>query len=435
MRSKSFFRTIAAALLLAACSFVASAQTTQVSGKVTLKQADGTLLPVAGAQVDIYRTDIKGEYHVKTNKKGEYTHAGIPFVGTYTLIVSAPGARPTYATGLRFTTTQVADFTLEPGDGSKLTLEQLKTMGAATSGGGTAPAAPAAEGKEEKARREAFEKERAAIEEENKKISNANEIINRTFKAGNEAFNAKNYDAAIGFYNEGLAAREEPALYANKSVALRLRGAETFNKVINSSDQATKTAGLESAYKDWRDAVEAGKKAMDMMNALTVPTDPTGKTNYDKNKLAAITAYAEAMKLVGTKVDKSQAEAAFKAYTEFAAAELDPTKKPQRISEAAKIFFDAGDYNRAAEEYRKIVETDPENAEANLYLGFSLFNSGEKAKFQEAANYLGKFSEKAADTHPLKADVKSILEFLKTQENIKPERITPTRTTTGRRRG
>src|SRR5919112_2963240 len=101
MRFKPFLLALASALLLAASAAVATAQVAQVSGKVTLKQADGTVVPVSGAQVDIYRTDIKWEDHIKTNKKGEYTHAGVPFVGVCTIAVSAPGARPDYVAGIR----------------------------------------------------------------------------------------------------------------------------------------------------------------------------------------------------------------------------------------------------------------------------------------------------------------------------------------------
>ena len=61
MRSNPFLRTLFAALLVAASAVAASAQSTQVNGKVTLKQADGTVVPVADAQIDIYRTDIKAE--------------------------------------------------------------------------------------------------------------------------------------------------------------------------------------------------------------------------------------------------------------------------------------------------------------------------------------------------------------------------------------
>lgn len=426
MRSNPLLRTLFAALVVAAAAVAASAQATQVNGTVKLKQADGTEVPVVGAQIDIYRTDIKSDFHTKTDKKGKYIHAGLPFVGTYTIIVSAPGASPTFLSKQRFTSDTQRDFVLAPGDGSHPTLDDVNKLAATGGGGGGAPAGggtPRGESKEEKAKREEIERKVKEIEEENKKITSGNEAINNALKAGNDAFNAKNWDVAVSAYGQGIAAREEPVLYSNRSIALRMRAIERYNANINSKDEAAKASAMESANKDWMEASTDAKKALDLMNAATIPTDPAEKAKYDLNKLNAMAAHAEAMKFVGTKVDKSRAEEAFKIYSEYIAAEPDQTKKVQRMAAAAKILFDANLFDRAVAEYQKVVALDPENAEANLYLGFSLFNTADKTKFQEAANYLGKFSEKAPDTDPFKADAKSILEFLKTQENIKPEKI------------
>src|SRR5437763_12847256 len=182
MHFKPLLQAFAAALLLAACGVIASAQVTQINGKVTLKQADGSVVPVAGAQVDIYRTDIKWEDHIKTNKKGEYMHAGIPFVGVYTLIVSAPGAHPDFIKDVRLSQRSTNDFQLLPGDGTRPTLDQLKTAVAASAGSGGGPAP--AESKEAKAAREELTKKNAEIEKKNSEISKSNEVGSRTFKAG-----------------------------------------------------------------------------------------------------------------------------------------------------------------------------------------------------------------------------------------------------------
>src|SRR5215218_10118623 len=181
MRSNPFLRTLFAALLVAAAAVAASAQSTQVNGKVTLKQADGTVVPVAGAQIDIYRIDIKAEFHTKTDKKGNYIHAGLPFVGTYTIIVSAPGASPTFAAKQRFTSDTKRDFELVPGDGSRPTIEDLAKREAAGGGGGSAAggAPPRGESKEEKAAREARDKEIAEIDKKNAEITSSNETVNR----------------------------------------------------------------------------------------------------------------------------------------------------------------------------------------------------------------------------------------------------------------
>ena len=55
--------------------------------------------------------------------------------------------------------------------------------------------------------------------------------------------------------------------------------------------------------------------------------------------------------------------------------------------------------------------------------------NNDKAKYQEAANYLQQFVEKAPDTEKLKelkADAKAILDELKNQQNVKAEKPTAT---------
>src|SRR3954462_8010976 len=136
MRFKSLLLALASAFLLAASAAVTNAQVAQVSGKVTLKQADGSVVPVANATVDIYRTDIKWDAQVKTNKKGEYMHAGVPFIGVYTIAVSAPGARPDDVPNVKVSQRPNIDFQLQPGDGSRLTLDQIKAAGASRPAGG-----------------------------------------------------------------------------------------------------------------------------------------------------------------------------------------------------------------------------------------------------------------------------------------------------------
>src|SRR5215213_7520928 len=169
MRFKSPLLAFAFAILLTACAS-ANAQVLQISGKVTLKQADGSVVPVSGAQIDIYRTDIKWEAQVKTNKRGEYMHAGIPFVGVYTLVVSAPGAHPDFVRDVRLSQQPNHNFELQPGDGLRPTLDQVKAAnasGAKAAGGGNA--APS-ESKESKAAREEMIRKNKEIEESNKKI-------------------------------------------------------------------------------------------------------------------------------------------------------------------------------------------------------------------------------------------------------------------------
>lgn len=422
MFNKLFFRTAVVAVALFACAVVASAQVTTVTGKVTLKQADGTEVPVQGAIVDIYRTDIRQKFQVKTDKRGVYTHAGIPFVGTYTIVVSAPGARPAFDTKLRFTGSSGRDFVLEPGDGSTLTLEQVNQYAAAGGGApGAGAAPPSGESKESKAAREELERKIKEVEEQNRKIEEGNTIVARTFKAGNEALNAGRVDEAITHYNEGLAARsDEPALLTNISEALRRRGVDRYNAAIKSSDAAAKTSGVEAAKKDWNDAATHSSKAVEVIKTAN-PSDPAQAQIYAQNKLAALSSRAAAMRLVATKVDQTKAQAAWEAQQEYLAAETDPAKKAKIRGEALQMLFDSGAIDMATAEARKVLAEDPDNIDANRILGLALFASGEKENYQEAANFLQRYVDKAPDTDPLKQSAKESLDYLKTAENVKPQ--------------
>jgi hypothetical protein len=438
MRSNSLLRTLFAALLVAASAVAASAQSTQVNGTVTLKQADGTTVPVAGAQIDIYRTDIKGEFHTKTDKKGKYIHAGLPFVGTYTIIVSAPGAAPTFLSKQRFTQDTARDFELRPGDGSHPTLEDT-TKSAAAGGGGTgvgggAPA-PRSESKEDKAAREAREKEIAEIEKKNVEITKSNEVVGRVFKAGNDALfaNPPRLEEAISNYREGLAARpEEVALLTNLAEALRQRADSRYNASVKETSPEAKLAAQNDAKKDWAESADLASKAVTLVKAATPSGPNVNATAYEQNKKAAYSVRALALRRVVAKVDSTKAADAVAAGQEYMEMETDPAKKAKIRSETLQALFDGGAIEQATAEAQKVLAEDPDNPDANRVLGLALFSTGDKAKFQEAANYLQHYVDKAPDTDPLKQSAKESLDYLKTAENVKPEKA-PARPS-GRRR-
>ena len=81
MIGKYFYGMLAAAVLIASASMTTFAQVAELRGKVVMQQEDGQKVPLGEAQIDVYRTDIKGEYKTKTNKKGEFVFAGVPLVG------------------------------------------------------------------------------------------------------------------------------------------------------------------------------------------------------------------------------------------------------------------------------------------------------------------------------------------------------------------
>jgi tetratricopeptide (TPR) repeat protein len=425
MRPKYFLMTITAALALLCGAIAASAQTAELRGHVILRQADGKSERVANAIIDVYRTDIAGKYNTKTDKKGNFVFAGLPFGGTYTIAVSAPNVSPTFQPGAR--AGKDVDYELEvtPGDGKRLTEAEVK---AAVS---TAQPAGAVESAADKAKREEIMRKNAEIEEKNKKISSTNETIARTFKAGNDALTAKNYDEAIKQYSEGLAAdAEQPALLTNMALAYKARGVDRYNAAVTSKDDAAKTSGMEAAKDDFRKAADATGKAVTFIKAQPAAADPATQARQNNNKMAAFSTHAEAMRLLVTKVDQSKADAGLVAYQEYIAIETDPAKKAKAQKDAAQMLLDSGSGDKALVEFQKILADNPNDPDANLGAGLALFSSGDKAKYQDAANYLQKFVDAAPETHKFKADAKAILTELKNTEKVVPQN-----TGRGRRKG
>src|ERR1044072_5543949 len=180
MIGKHFFGALVVAILAASASLTAVAQVGELRGHIWIQQADGQKVPLADAQIDVFRIDMSGKYNTKTNKKGEFVFAGLPFIGTYTLAASHPTAAPNFQPGVKAGRDIPVELTLSPGDGKRLTFDEIKN----TAGETPQPSA------EDKAKLEELKKKNAEIEASNKKITEANEIIGRTFKAGNEALQA-----------------------------------------------------------------------------------------------------------------------------------------------------------------------------------------------------------------------------------------------------
>ena len=432
MISKYLIGVLAVAVLVAVASVPAFAQVGELRGTVVMEQ-NGQKVPLADAKIDVYRTDMKGSYETKTSKKGEFVFAGLPFVGTYAIAASHPTARPNFLPGVRPGREQRIEIVVTPGDGKRLTYDEVtKAAAAAPPAGGTESAA-------DKAKREELAKENEKIAAANKKISESNEVIARTFKAGNEALTAGNtaataknseqavqkYTEAVTQYDEGLAADpEQPAILTNKAVALKARGVQRYNAAITSKtlDDAGRTSALEAAKSDFKAASEASTKAVTMLKAQTASTDPAEADRVAKNKYAALLTHAESMRLFVSKVDPTQADAGLTAFRDYIAIETDPAKKAKAQLDAAQMLLDSGAADKALVEFQTVLQAQPDNPEANLGAGLALYSVQDKAKYQEAANYLQKFVDVAPDTNPMKDDAKAILAELKSTEKVVPEK-------------
>jgi len=326
---------------------------------------------------------------------------------------------------------------LSPGDGKKLT----ETEAIAAGKGGSAPASNGGGGGESAADKKAAEdiaKKNAVVVEENKKIENSNKVVGDAFKNGNAALLAKNYDEAIKQYDSGLAADPEhpgiPSLLTNKSVALRTRAVDKYNAAITSKDEAAKAAGIAAAKEDFSAAADASNKAVELVKKQPAGSDAAEQKQHETNKYFALAARAEAMRLFATKVDPTKGAEASTAFTEYEAVETDPVKKAKAEKDYAELLFqtsnDAAGYEKAIAEFQKILEKNPDDPDALLRVGQALFNIGafnnnDKAKYQEASNYLQRYVDKAPEGQ-LKAEAKDLIATMKQQANVTPEK-TPAR--------
>ncbi|MEK6336335.1 MAG: hypothetical protein AABM67_15515 [Acidobacteriota bacterium] len=440
MRRVYFFSLLIGVSVLACSALTVSAQTGQLRGHVLLKQADGTTVKAAGAQIEVFRIDLSGTYPTKANKNGEFTYAGLPYTGTYVISASMPNAAPTYQPNVKAGRDVDYELVMVPGDGRKLTLDEIKKNMTTGNAGGSAAAQTEAD--KELARKN------AEIEAGNKKIEDSNKIVNETFKAGNAALTAageaekankreeaiKLYSDAITQYDAGLAADpEQSALLTNRAAALKARGVDRYNLAIVSKDEAAKKAGIESAQVDFKASAESANKAYDLLKKETAASDPAEQKRQVANKYATLMVRSEAMRLFVTKGDPTQAEAARAAFQDYIAVETDPVKKAKSQLEMAQMLFDANAYDLAKAEYEKILAERPDEPDALANMGLILFNFGAtkeaegkkdeaKAMYQQAANFLGRFVEKAPDGHKFKEDAKAVLTELKNQQNVQAEK-------------
>jgi tetratricopeptide (TPR) repeat protein len=440
MIRRYLFPLLASAALIISTAIFANAQTGQLRGHVVLKQADGTKVPAPDIAIDVYRIDLVGKYNTKTDKKGVFVFAGLPFVGTYVITASGPGAQPAWIPGVKAGREIDYEIEMSPGDGRRYSADDVKQIIA--QGKGPAATGGTKESAEEKAKREELEKKNAEIMASNRKAEESNATVQRTFKAGNEAVKAKNFDEAIALFDEGIKADPThpgaPSLMTNRASALNSRAVSKYNTAVQSTDEAAKTSGIDAAKKDWREAFETSKKAVEMLKAAEVPTDATAANNAKINLHFALAKRAEIARFFVTKVDSTQADAGVQAYEDFIAVETDPVIKTQAQRELAQMLFDAGALSKAQVQYEKILEKDPNDADSLARMGMLLFNIGATKEqdgkmdeangiYLQAANYLQQFVDKVPDSDTLKSDAKATLEYLQSEKKIKAEKTPTTR--------
>ena len=383
--------------MLALLAFAASAfaQVGRIEGDVVKR---GTTEGIPNIDVVIERTDIKGSYPVKTDKKGHFLHAGVPYVGTYTIMLSGAGFAPAYLGGVRPAQGEGLKIEMDAGDGTKLTIDMIKK-----GGGGAAPAPGAKQPTAAEIKKQQEENER--ITKANEKNKADFEGMKKFFESGIAKQNAKDYPGAIADFTEATKLDpEQKAIWANLGLALFNKGVTNYNESIKGD-----TAKKDAAKQDFTDAVGAADKALalvekDMADPAKAPAAKKEKATYLKIK-------ADSANLLATKLFIAEyTDPAIKGYQEAAALAETPAEKVNFQVKAATVYREANKNDEAAAAYKAILASDPDNVEC--FYGLGLVYSATEPTWQDSANNFQKFIDRAKPEDSRVGEAKTVIAAL-----------------------
>lgn len=229
-RSLAGLSTILAALAIALPGF---AQTGGATGKMTLQ--DGS--PCVKCTVQLDRLDIKGNYHVNTNKKGEFVYVGLP-IGNYKISFLDPDGKPLYFFNNKH---------IGMGDPTDCSLDLAKEMATA---------------KKEQAANPAVQK----MQEENAKDAKQFSGLKQLFDQGNSLFDQGQYAQAAATFEQAIPLAKDKNLYAvltreaeaYHKAKMYDKSVETYQKVIAAApNDASVHNNLGSVYADMNKIPEA----------------------------------------------------------------------------------------------------------------------------------------------------------------------------------
>lgn len=444
-RQKFIVSLFVIAVFLTAGALVFGQGTAPIRGRLQLKKADNTIVPVADAEIIAYRTDInKGKLpSAKTDKKGYFSFAGVPYAQLFVLVAVAPGIKAGYYPNVKANMDNIV-IEVEEGDGTAPTEEQVREALASVSTVGGEMTA------EEKKKQEELAKKNAEIEAKNAKIKTTNEVVNRALAEGNKARESGDLETALAKYEEGYNADQTfagtaPVFLINKADVLKRRAVNNYQKII--ADPSTRPAMIESVKKDLLESTVASQKSLDILKSETT-TDVNLQKRYEGNKKDALSLMTEAYRLlIETRADDTKMKDAVATLDAYVAVEPDAPTKTKAQMRLADAIRKSGNSDDAIPIYRKILETSPDEPNALAGLGLSLFNSGAIAKaigdsekneakkqegtklMQEGLDFMSRFVEtspvKPDDTpqmKELKASVKEAVDYIKTQEKLSPQK-------------
>ena len=272
-----------------------------------IKGQDGK--PLQGAQVKIQRTDVRGNYPTKTDKKGHYFYGGLP-LGVYKITIAVDGKDVDYRDNVK---TQV-------GETKDISMDLSADQGPQVDESGRALSAA------EKAEIEKKNKEQAAAMAKNKELNDA-------FNAGKTAAAANQWDAAIDAFTKAT------QVDANQHVVWG-----------NLADSYVSRSKATPANKD----ADLEKAADAYSKAIAIKADDSAY----HNNYALVLAQQK-------KFDQAQAELT-------KAAEIDPANAGKFYFNLGAVYVNTGNLDPATAAFKKAIDLDPNYAEAYYQYGLSL---------------------------------------------------------------
>jgi Tfp pilus assembly protein PilF len=304
-----------AATGLAIFAFSALAQQGSMQGDV--KGPDGKPLP--GATVKIDRTDIKAHYQVKTDKKGHYFHAGLPY-GTYNVSIDVGGKDQPVTQGVPLRGGDPVNVPIDLSQAAQ-GQDQAKAQAALDATRGLS--------KEEKAAQEKANKEREEALKKNKELNDA-------FNAGIAAAQAKQYDQAVASFTK--ASELDPKQHV------------VWAQLAESEVNYAGTKSGADADGEMQKGLAAYAKSIELK-----PDDAGYHNNY-------ALALARAKKFPEAQGELTKAAA------------LDPPNAGRYYYNLGALLVNAGQNEPAGEAFKSAIEKDPNYADAQYQYGVYLLS-------------------------------------------------------------
>ena len=297
------------------------AQTGSIQGRAVGE--DGQ--PIPDAVVKIERKDIRGSYKTKTNRRGEYFHAGLPAgrATSYTVVLEVKGADVDTAEGVNVPLGEprTVDFNLAERKKQREALAKAAESGTLTEAQTRGMSAE---------QREAIEKalkERAAALSKNKELSDA-------FNQGMEAMKVQQYQAAVDAFTK--ASEIDP-----KQNAVWGQLAEAYSELAKTKSGAEQDAALGKS-------VEAFQKAIEIK-----PDDAAYHNNY-----ALVLVRAKKVPEAVAELEK--------------AAQLMPADAGKFYYNLGAVMMNTGQLDAAGEAFKKAIALSPNYAPAQFQYGLYL---------------------------------------------------------------